>query len=533
MKARASYRSLWLRFATLLGLAATYFVAGKLGLRRAFVHRSATAVWMPSGISLAALILFGYRSWPAIFAGAFLVNFTTEGSIATCLGIASGNTLEALAGAWLVKRFAGGRDAFLHPHNIFKFALLAGISTMIAATLGTTSLFVTGYAEGARPGQVWLTWWLGDAMGDLLITPVILLWASDRTVAWNRRKTMEAMLLLLLLVLAGMAVFGEWNAFRDKNYPLGFVFIPILMWPPFRFQPRETATASLIFTGFAVRGTLNGFGPFARVLPNESLLLLQAYAGVTTITAICVAAAVRERTQAISQLRHSEQRLARTNADLERFAFATSHDLKEPLRAVSTFTELIAKRHRGQLGPETDHLISRIVSGAQRMTTVIEGMCTYAEIVGTGKISSKPVVLEQVVEWAKNNLDVLIRESNAQVVYEPLPVVRGDPEQLGRVFQNLIANSIKYRSEAVPLIHISVDRNDRDWTISVHDNGIGIEPEYREVVFELFKRLHGSDLSGTGIGLSISKRIVELHGGRIWVESENGKGAIFRFTLPA
>jgi integral membrane sensor domain MASE1 len=159
MKARSSYRSLWLRFATLLGLAATYFVAGKLGLRLAFVHRSATAVWMPSGISLAALILFGYRSWPAIFAGAFLVNFTTEGSIATCLGIAAGNTLEALAGAWVVKRFAGGRDAFLHPHNIFKFALLAGISTMIAATLGTTSLFVTGYADGARPGQIWLTWW--------------------------------------------------------------------------------------------------------------------------------------------------------------------------------------------------------------------------------------------------------------------------------------------------------------------------------------------------------------------------------------
>src|SRR6185369_8870814 len=135
---------------------------------------------------------------------------------------------------------------------------------------------------------------------------------------------------------------------------------------------------------------------------------------------------------------------------------------------------------------------------------------------GTGKISSKPVVLDQVVEWAKNNLDVLIRESNAQVVYEHLSVVRGDPEQLGRLFQNLIANSIKYRSEAVPLIRISSDRNDRDWTISVHDNGIGIEPEYRDVVFELFKRLHGSDLSGTRIGLSISKRIVELHGGRIW-----------------
>jgi light-regulated signal transduction histidine kinase (bacteriophytochrome) len=122
---------------------------------------------------------------------------------------------------------------------------------------------------------------------------------------------------------------------------------------------------------------------------------------------------------------------------------------------------------------------------------------------------------------------VLIRESNAQVVYEHLSVVRGDPEQLGRLFQNLIANSIEYRSEAVPLIRISSDRNDRDWTISVHDNGIGIEPEYRDVVFELFKRLHGSDLSGTRIGLSISKRIVELHGGRIWNRIGTRKRALY------
>ena len=169
-----------------LGLAAVYVLAGKLGLLLAFVHASATAVWPPTGIALAAFLLLGYRVWPGIFLGAFLVNLTTAGSVATTLGIATGNTLEGLAGAYLVNRFAHGAHAFDRPQDVFKFAVLAALACMtVSPFIGVTSLALGGYADWAEYGRVWLTWWLGDAGGALIVAPVLLLWGQDPRARWT------------------------------------------------------------------------------------------------------------------------------------------------------------------------------------------------------------------------------------------------------------------------------------------------------------------------------------------------------------
>ena len=163
--------------AVIVPLAAAYFVAGKLGLMLAFVHASATAVWPPAGITLAALLILGYRVWPGIFLGAFLVNITTAGSAATSLGIAAGNTLEGLAGAYLVGRYANGRHAFDRAQDILKFAGLAGLlSTTISATFGVTSLSLGGFSRWADYGSIWWTWWLGDVVGNLVVAPLLVLW---------------------------------------------------------------------------------------------------------------------------------------------------------------------------------------------------------------------------------------------------------------------------------------------------------------------------------------------------------------------
>src|SRR5713226_1038995 len=168
-------------------LAAVYLIAAKLGLKLAFVHASATAVWPPTGIALAALLVFGYRAWPGIFVGAFLANITTEGTVATSLGIAAGNTLEGVTGAYLVNRFAGGRNAFNRPQDVFRFAVLAGtISTMVSATVGVTSLSLGGFADWADYGAIWGTWWLGDAVGALLVAPLLVLWLTNPRVQWQR-----------------------------------------------------------------------------------------------------------------------------------------------------------------------------------------------------------------------------------------------------------------------------------------------------------------------------------------------------------
>ena len=283
----------------ILGLAAVYVLAGKLGLLLAFVHASATAVWPPTGIALAAFLLLGYRVWPGIFLGAFLVNLTTAGSVATTIGIATGNTLEGLVGAHLVNRFAHGAHAFDHPLDVFKFAALAAIaSTTVSPFFGVTSLALGGYADWADYGRIWLTWWLGDAGGALIVAPVLLLWGLDTSVRWTLPQVKEVGLLLVVLVLVGLAVFGGVLPITIETYPLAFLCIPILVWTAFRFGPRETATAMLLLSGIAIWGTLSGFGPFARETQNASLLLLQSFMGVMAVMTLALAAGVSERRRA-------------------------------------------------------------------------------------------------------------------------------------------------------------------------------------------------------------------------------------------
>src|SRR6059058_4818007 len=291
-------------------LTLVYFIAGKFGLMLASLHASASPVWPPAGIALAALLVLGYRAWPAIFVGAFLVNLSTAGNVATSLAVASGNTLEAMCGAWLVNRFAGGTTVFNRPQGVFKFALAAVVSTIISPAFGVTSLALAGFADWANYGAIWLTWWLGDTTSDLLIAPLIILWSIASKRRWNRREAVEVGILLLLLFVLSEAVFGGWLTISAKNYPIAFSCGAIVIWTAFRFTQRETATGIFILSAIAIWGTLHGFGPFAEETENQSLLALQYWTAVVTITALALSAGMAERGRAEEALRESE---ARTN----------------------------------------------------------------------------------------------------------------------------------------------------------------------------------------------------------------------------
>src|SRR4029434_9746453 len=214
---------------------------GKLCLLCALVPASATAVWPPTGIALTAFLLLGSRVWPAILLGAFLVNVTTQGSILTSIGIATGNTLEGLLGASLVARFANGRRVFDRARDIFKLVLLAGLcSTTLSATIGVTSLALGGYARWTDYRAIWFTWWMGDAAGVLVFAPVLLLWSVDRTLRWSRGEAIEGALLLLGLLLGGVVVFDGSSPLAAARIPAAFLCMPTLVWAAFRFGPRET-----------------------------------------------------------------------------------------------------------------------------------------------------------------------------------------------------------------------------------------------------------------------------------------------------
>lgn len=299
-----TYSRLWRSLATVVGLAAVYFGAAKLGLSLAFVNPSATAVWPPTGIALAAFLIFGARVWPAILVGAFVANLTTAGSVATSIGIAAGNTLEGLVAAYLVDRFAAGRQAFGRPRYAFRFAVLAAaVSPLLGATCGVTSLALGGFAPWADYGRIWLTWWLGDGAGALVVAPVVLLWYENPRIEWTRRQVAEAAALLASLVGVGLIVFQGAFPTPIKNYPLEVLCIPILLWAAFRFGARETASATLLLAVIAIHGTLGGFGPFARDTQNESLLLLQAFIAVIAVTKLIVASIVAERRRMEGHLR--------------------------------------------------------------------------------------------------------------------------------------------------------------------------------------------------------------------------------------
>lgn len=295
----------------LLVLAGVYFVAGKLGLMLAFVHASATAVWPPTGIALAATLLLGYRVWPAILLGAFLVNATTAGSAWTSLGIAIGNTLEGLLGAFLVTRFANGRNVFDRARDVVKFAALAGLlSTTVSATVGVTSLSLGGYASWDRFGAIWLTWWFGDVAGALVVGPLLILWGTDRSVRLARAAALELALLLGSVGFVGWTVFNGLFSPWVRDYPLEFLCIPPLVLAAFRFRQREAATCIALLAVMATWGTLHGLGPFVRGTHNESLLLLQAFMGTMVVMTLPLAAVVAEH-------RRSEDAIARVAAIVE------------------------------------------------------------------------------------------------------------------------------------------------------------------------------------------------------------------------
>ena len=280
------------RVALLIGLSAIYYFAAKLGLRVAFINSSVTTVWPPAGIALAAFVLFGYRVWPAMLGAAFLANVTTTGAVLPSIGIAVGNTVEGLLGSYLVNRFARGGRVFDRVGDILRFTVLAALlSTMVSATLGVFSLLGGGLLAWSAASRVWLTWWLGDAVGDIVIAPALILWIGVKPAStMSRSRVIEAIAAAVVTALVTFAIFG--GLFPSRNYSLTVLLWPVLIWVAFRFGPREAATALLIISLIAVGRTVHGFGPFGYYPVGESLTLLQVWTGTTAVTSLVLAAVV-------------------------------------------------------------------------------------------------------------------------------------------------------------------------------------------------------------------------------------------------
>lgn len=531
-----------------------YIIAGKLGLQLAFVHPSATAVWPPTGIALAALLVWGYRVWPGIFIGAFLVNVATEGSTATSVGIAMGNTLEGLMGAYLVNRFAHGCQAFDRPTDVFKFAALAGVgSTLVSATIGVGSLAWGGYADWVNYGAIWRTWWLGDMAGALIVAPVLILWSTSLRVHWHWEQAMEAALVSLLIVLVGYSVFGGLVFSQLQHYPLEVLCVPLLVWTAFRFTPREAATATLLISGFAIVGTLRGYGPFARETPHESLLLLQTFMGIMAIIALSVVAAVPKHRRSEDVLdrgrgkgRPEDQ--AKANAQphkletLGRQAAGIAHDFNNLLTVICGCSDLL--KQTTTLSEDQRTAIDQIAQATGRATSLTAQLLAYIQ----GQIV-QPVAVD--LNYVITNLNQLFRRLIGEhiglstALAPSLGLVRADPTQLEQVLLNLVVNArdampqggqLTIETANIELDDTYVRRHPGSYPgsyvkLAVRDTGMGIDEATRARMFEPFFTTKGEG-KGTGLGLSIIYGIVKQSGGYIAVDSEPGHGTLFQIYLP-
>jgi PAS domain S-box-containing protein len=278
------------------------------------------------------------------------------------------------------------------------------------------------------------------------------------------------------------------------------------------------------------RGEVYGRRKSGEEFPAEASISRIEVGGTRIFNAVLRDISERRRVEA--ELRRKAEELARSNRELEQFAYVASHDLQEPLRMVASYTQLLSRRYAGTLDAQADKYIEYAVDGARRMQALINDLLALSRVGTQGKPFA-PTDVNAVLARVLRTGDALVRESGAVVTSGTLPTVHADAGQLEQVLQNLIFNALKFRGDEPPRVHVSAAREDGAWHFSVRDNGIGLDMEFADRIFVIFQRLHGRDqYGGTGIGLAICRKIIERHGGRIWVESAPGAGATFHFTIP-
>ena len=518
-------------------LTLVYFVAGKLGLKLAFLHASASPVWPPAGIALGALLVFGYRTWPAIFVGAFLVNVTTTGDIPTSLAIGAGNTLEAICGAWLVNRFAGGVRVFDRSQDVFKFAFAAVLSTAISSSIGVTSLALAGFVDWTKSAAVWVTWWLGDATGDLIFAPVVILWGMTPPPRWSNKKALEVGLLLLLLVALGEAIFGGWLPINATNYPIAFICGPVVIWMAFRMSQRETATGIFILSAVAIWGTLQNFGPFVMDTQNQSLLILQSSTAVLTMTAMALAAGMAEQRRAEAALEKQKSLVEAANRTKDTFLAMLSHELRTPLTPVVLALETLRKQWPGnneansalEMIRRNVEVESRLIDDLLDVTRISKGKLelTLAVIDGHKEIVNAVEMCQGEAEAKKIRVRVDLRATDHHVA--------ADEAKFQQIVWNLLKNAIKFSPEKGEISISSANERSQQLTITVQDNGIGIAPDAIERIFDPFEqgeRSFKQRFGGLGLGLAISKSLAQAHGASLVARSDGlNRGATFSLVI--
>ncbi len=515
-------------------LAVVYVAVAKLGLMLGAVSGFATLVWAPSGIALAALVVGGYRLWPGIAAGAFLVNLWVGAPFGVALGIGLGNTLEALLGALVLDRVPGFRRSLDRLQDALALVVpVALMSTAVSATIGVASLRWGGTLSPGHVAATWRAWWLGDTIGDLVVAPVLLTWDRKRDARSGVAPlSWEVGALIVALTVAAVTVF---------RLDLGgstYVLAPPLIWAAIRFDQRGAARATLLVSAIAIASTALGHGPFVRQGLSESLFALQSFVATIAATFLLLGTVVSERRRAEAALEQANGELLRKNRDMEEVVYTIAHDLKAPLVTIAGFSGWIhADAEKRELTEMLD-VVSRIERAAARMSRNLDDLLKLSRT-GLAERAPEWVDVAAIVTTVIENHTAEIAEKGAVVEVSPaLPQLFGDRVQIAELFENLVSNALRHGcDEGGRVVRVGGHPAGHELRYFVEDEGRGIPAAFHDQVFRLFRRLDGKG-RGSGVGLTIVKRVVELHVGRIWIESppaerRTGTRVWLAFPVPA
>jgi len=500
-----------------------YFFTARFGLLLDAVSGFATLVWPPTGIALAALLLFGRRLWPGVLLGAACVNLIAGASLPVALAIGAGNTLEALAGSALLRRVRFD-PRFERIQDVAALVLLAAVfSTIFSATIGVFSLLAGGAVPQAMIWPTLRAWWFGDMLGDLVVAPLLLVWSSRPRLPRRHLMAAEAVALFGLLAVFGLRVFGG-TANEPGLLRQAYVVFPFLLWAAIRFGPHGAVSAVFIVSGIAIAGTVMQSGPFVQRTLSESLLYLQTFLGVAAATALTVAGAIAERSRAVDVR--------------DEFLAIASHELRTPLTALLLHiqTALLKLRRSGQ-AITRDEFVTQLEATqrlAQRLGKLIGELLEVSRIVwGRFQPEREDVDLAALVHESLARQEQQLQHARCPVSLEVEGPVQGnwDRRRLDQLVDNLIGNAAKYG--AGKPIEVRLQGRAEDVLLQVRDHGIGIDPADQARVFERFERaVSRKQFGGFGLGLWISRQIVEAHGGSITLVSEPGAGSTFSVELP-
>ena len=522
----------------LILLAAIYAGAARGGLVLDAIAGFATLVWAPTGIAIAALLLFGYRLWPAIFVGAFVANLLTGASLLAAIGIACGNTLEALAATAILRRTPDLRLGLDRLEDVASFIVLAaGMCTAISATIGVSTLVLAGTITTSQIALTWRAWWLGDLVGALVVAPMLLVWLSRRPLAAPHRQFGEAAVLLLILVAINAYIFGG-HTLGGHSLEQTYLVFPALIFAAVRFGQRGAVTAVFVTTIAAVWGTVSGHGPFARPVLNEGLFALQTFMAVATATFLVLGASVAEQQRTQDWLRRARELAETANRAKSDFLAVMSHELRTPLNAISGYVELLDMQVAGPVSETQRNYLSRIQSSQRHLLSLLEEVLGFTRLeTGRLALSVQPVILYDATVSLESMLQLEMQKKRLTFdcrVPDVSLVALADPDKLRQILLNLVANGVKFTPEG-GRITVGAEREKDRIRVWVTDTGIGIPSNQLENIFEPFFQVdHGPKRKypGMGLGLAIARDLARAMNGELWMESTPGVGSTAWLVLP-